>query len=153
MRIPIKLWFIFSEALWRAEYGESQSRYLTPTSGPGMITLLLKIVFSCFKSFFFLFFFFFFFFFFFHIFCSLLSSILFFHLFHLGFYSHAAKATTPSTVSSYNCDGCEKKIATGRRYHCHACQDFDLCEACKEVTTQTHLRTHTMFPINIIPLY
>jgi hypothetical protein len=35
---------------------------------------------------------------------------------------------------SFLCDVCGKNIETSKsRYHCHACEDFDLCEGCYEL--------------------
>ena len=39
---------------------------------------------------------------------------------------------------AHTCNACESDIGCGVRWHCEACVDYDICEACYEVNTHPH---------------
>lgn len=44
----------------------------------------------------------------------------------------------------YECNACTQDIVAGNRWHCHACPDFDVCDACYEKEKHEH-------PLEMIP--
>ncbi len=49
------------------------------------------------------------------------------------------QATHPNyAFADYKCDFCEIQPILNVRYHCHTCQDYDLCEKCYEDCDSIH---------------